>query len=516
MALKQRSIPGQTVERVRGKAKRRRVQRIDLPAPVAETPQADPRALQELLKDLEFVAGRQSERRMDFFKPYPKQAQFFEMGATKRERLLMAGNQLGKTEAGAFETACHMTGEYPEGWTGKRFTRPTRGWIAGETALLVRDVQQTKLCGPPGVDSKLGTGMVPKSLFADKPSLARGVTDAFDTIQIRHKSGGVSTATFKSYEQGRPKFQGEPVDWIWADEEPPMDIYSEILTRITATKGIVYVTFTPLKGMSDVVSRFLNEPSEDRGVVIMTIEDALHIAPEERERIIAGYPAHEREARARGVPMLGSGRIFQISEETIGEEAIERHMVPPQWSKGWGIDFGIGHPFAAVLCAWDKDFDVFHVLHAIRVADQKPLQHASAMKPIGVNVPVAWPQDGTAREKGSGEPLASLYKREGLKMMPDHATHPDGSLSTEAAILEMEKWMASGQFKVARHLGDWFEEYRMYHRKDGQIVKERDDLMSATRVAFMMRRFFRQVSLGGDIMKRRRESFARDIDFALF
>jgi phage terminase large subunit-like protein len=439
----------------------------------------------KLAKELE---RRLKYRVMDFFQPYPKQVDFFAMTKAKRETLFMAGNQLGKTEAGAFKAACHMTGAYPDWWPGRRWDRPTRGWAAGETSLLARDVLQKKLCGEPGVDSAFGTGMIPKEFFAEKPSLARGITDAYDTIQVRHVSGGISVARFKSYEQGRTKFQGETLDWIWGDEEPPMDIYSEMLTRVTATQGLVYVTFTPLKGMSEVVGRFLNEPSDDRGIVNMTIEDAQHIPPEERARIIAGYPAHEREARARGVPMLGSGRIFPISEEAIAEEAF---AAPSYWPKLWGIDFGIGHPFGAVLYAWDRDADCLHVLHAFRMKDARPIDHAKAMKGFGTDIPVAWPRDGTNREAGSGEPLSKLYKAEGLRMLSDHATWPDGGISTEAGVQEMYDRMTTGRFKVARHLKEWWEEFRIYHRKDGMIVKLSDDLMSASRVGVMMKRYSR-------------------------
>jgi hypothetical protein len=82
--------------------------------------------------------------------PYPKQREFFDAGRTKRERLLIAGNQNGKTHAGGFEAALHLTGDYPDWWQGRRFEKPTRGWIAGETSLAVRDIQQKKLCGEPG------------------------------------------------------------------------------------------------------------------------------------------------------------------------------------------------------------------------------------------------------------------------------------------------------------------------------------------------------------------------------
>ena len=449
----------------------------------------------ERRRALEFVAYRRKYGgQILFFEPYAKQKEFFAQGSSKRERLLIAGNQNGKTHAGGFEAALHLTGEYPSWWTGRRWDRPTKGWVAGETSLAVRDIQQKKLCGEPGVDVMFGTGMIPKAAFADKPSLARGVTDAYDTIQVRHKSGGVSVARFKSYEQGRAKFQGESLDWVWFDEEPPEDVYSEGLTRTVATGGMAYLTFTPLKGRSSVVMRFLDEPSPDRGVVAMSIDDALHIPESERAKIVAGYLPHEREARARGVPMLGSGRIFLATEAQITEPPVE--YIPAYWTKIWGVDFGIGHAFAAALILWDRDNDVIHVHHVIRVADALPIQHAAAMKPVGAAVPVAWPQDGTQR-RDDGKPLSDHYKRHGLLMLPEHATWPDGSISTEAGILEMDERMHSGRFKVAAQLSEFFEEYRFYHRKDGKIVKLKDDILSAVRVGIMMKRFSRKVHLGG-------------------
>ena len=468
-----------------------------------------------LLKEL---AYRKKFWKIEFFKPYPKQQDFFVLGATKRERLFMAGNQLGKTFGGGVEVAMHLTGRYPDWWKGRRWDRAVRGWAAGESSLLVRDVQQKLLCGEPGVESEFGTGAIPKELFVDKPSLARGVTDAYDTIQVRHKSGGISILRFKSYEQGRTKFQGETIDFFWGDEEPPLEIYSEMLTRITATKGMGFITFTPLKGMSSVVLRFLNEPNESRGFVTMTIEDAEHISAEERKIIIAGYPAHERDARARGIPMLGSGKIFQVAEDAITEPAMS--SVPEHWKKIWGIDFGIGHPFGAVLVLWDVDADCIHVHSAVRMQDEGqgslPIHHAKAMKAIAASAPVAWPQDGTAREKSSGETLATLYKKEGLRMLPEHATWEDGGISTEAGIMEMQDRMTSGRFKVAAHLSQWFEEFRLYHRKDGKIVKEHDDLMSATRIAIMMKRFAQWVPLGGGTGMKRRQEVADGVDFPLF
>jgi phage terminase large subunit-like protein len=456
-------------------------------------------------------------RKLDFYVPYPKQMEFHAMGVKKRERLLMAGNQEGKTYCGGAEAAFHLTGEYPADWKGRKFDHPTKGWVCGESGVLVRDKPQAILCGSPGVTEDIGTGLIPKSSLKDW-SLSRGVTDAYDTIQVVHKTDGIedgiSTATFKSYEQGRTKFQSESLDWWWADEEPPMDIYQELLARLTATGGMGFVTFTPLLGRSLVVIRFLDEESPDRGVVHMSIEDALHIKPEDRQKIIDGYLPHEREARVRGIPLLGSGAILNMPESAVIEPAIMQ--VPVYWRKIWGIDYGIGHPFGAALILWDTDADIIHVHHAFRMPDAMPINHASAMKPVGADVPVAWPKDGTQREKSSGTALQEFYGREGLKMLHEHATWPDGSDSTEAGVLEIQEREKNGKIKYASHLVELLEERRFYHRKDGQIVKIKDDILSAVRVAIMMKRFAKPVVLGGKRAARIPGQLAKGLDFELF
>ncbi len=449
--------------------------------------------LQAIAEGLEAAVYRKTYQQFFDFQPYAKQKAFLLAGATFSERLLIAGNQNGKTHIGAFEVACHMTGLYPDWWKGRRFDKPTRGWIAGETSLVVRDVQQKKLCGEPGVDAAFGTGMIPKDLFTDKPSLARGITDAYDTIQVKHVSGGVSVARFKSYEQGRQKFQGETLDWLWFDEEPDEEIYMEGLTRTAATRGICFMTFTPLNGQTKIVNRFLDEPSQYRSVTQMTIDDAEHIPADEKARMIASWPAHMRKARAMGIPMLGSGAIFTAPEDSIVEEPITN--IPPFWFKLWGIDFGIDHPFGAVLILWDKDADVIHVHHTYRVSDALPIQHVDAIKRVAASTPVAWPNDGNIR-RDDGKPMADHYKRHGARMLPTHATWPDGSISTEAGVMELDERERSGRLKYAKQLSDLLGERRLYHRKDGQIVKERDDLLSALRIAVMMKRCARQGPIG--------------------
>ena len=190
---------------------------------------------------------------------YPKHMAFFAAGAQHHERAAMGGNRTGKTNAVAFEAVAHLTGEYPAWWIGRRFSAPVVSWIAGESVRALRDSLQVSLLGEA---SDIGTGMVPRDLLVGRPTARTGTADAYDTFLVRHKSGGTSRATFKSYDQGREAFQAAKVDVVVLDEEPPQPIYSEALMRTMATQpgepnGIVMCAFTPLKGLSAVVLSYM-------------------------------------------------------------------------------------------------------------------------------------------------------------------------------------------------------------------------------------------------------------------
>jgi phage terminase large subunit-like protein len=440
------------------------------------------RELYDLLRLKDIRAKR---NRLASYKPYAKQMDFHAAGVGFRERLFMAGNQLGKTWAGAFEVAMHATGRYPDWWQGRRFPYATRGMVGSESGELTRKGVQRLLLGPPELREEWGTGAIPFDCVRDT-SMKAGVPDAVSSVVVRHVCGEDSVIQFNSYDQGRTKWQADTVDYVWFDEEPPLPIYSEGLTRTNATNGLVFVTFTPLLGMSEVVKRFLLEKPASATTITMTIDDAEHYTPEQRAAIIASYPEHEREARAKGIPILGSGRVFPIIEDGIKVQAFP---IPSHWPRIAGIDFGIDHPTAVVWMAWDRDADVLYVTDCYRVKDQSPIIHAAAVRARGEWVPVAWPHDGLQRDKGSGEQLAKQYRDHGLSLTKDRATFEDGSNGLEAGVAEMLVRMQTQRLKVFAHLQDWFEEFRLYHRKDGLIVRLTDDLMSATRYAMMMRRF---------------------------
>jgi len=204
---------------------------------------------------------------------YPKHTEFFRAGKDYTERLFQAGNRVGKTVAGGFEVAAHMTGKYPDWWDGKTFSRPNHGWAAGDTYETTRDIIQKELFGEVAYEGNEktfdGTGMIPKDRIGPV-KWRRSVADLADVVRVRHVTGRYSTIGLKSYDQGRKVFQGTAKDWIWVDEEPPEDVYGEALIRLMTTKGIMMLTFTPLSGMSEVVMSFMPEdmrPGRDEAEV---------------------------------------------------------------------------------------------------------------------------------------------------------------------------------------------------------------------------------------------------------
>lgn len=215
------------------------------------------------LESLQERIKRQRENRLARYRPYTKQREFHAAGSVHSERLFMAGNQLGKTLSGGAEWAIHLTGRYPDWWEGATFDKPPTLWAAGVTSETTRDNPQRILIGDPPRESAWGQGMIPKDCLLDWDR-AMGVPNLLDNVRIRWGGGGdlqagESLLYFKSYEKGREKWQGPTIDGVWFDEEPPLEIYSEGLTRTNngQRSQFAMITFTPLLGMSEVVSLFL-------------------------------------------------------------------------------------------------------------------------------------------------------------------------------------------------------------------------------------------------------------------
>lgn len=419
--------------------------------------------------------------------PYPIQVDFHNAGSLNPERMLMAANRFGKTRSGAAETAIHATGLYPPWWKGKRIAKHGFHVVGSETNESLREIVQKDLFGEDG----RGTGWLPKSsLHTVKARSASGVSDVVDYCLIKHVDGGLSKILFKTYEQGRSKWQGFSADTLWFDEEPPIDIYNEGLLRLLDRQGITWTTFTPLLGMTEAVMHFI-DGGDGIWYISATWDDARHLDTATKIRLLKSLPEHERLARSEGIPMAGSGLVYPTRDDFL---MVDPYPIPPHWPRICGIDFGMDHPFAAVWMAWDRDSDSILIYDCYSQANEVAAYHAAAINARGRYIPVSWPADGMQRGKNDGIQLATHFKNLGVNTLPQSARYKDGKknggmMSKEPIVQCIDEMMRVGRFKVFNTLKAWFREKRMYHREDGLINPVNDDIMSATHYGVMMRRW---------------------------
>ena len=462
---------------------------------------------------------REKQHRLDTtqllrYTPYAYQSEFHGEGAGCAQRILMAANRVGKTYCGAAETAYHLTGDYPSWWSGRKFNKPVRVWAAGESNDTTRDIIQSELFGNPQDPSKKGTGAVPLSRIAEttrKP----GVPNAFSSVLVKHKAGGNSHISFKAYEQGFEKFMGEAVDVVWLDEEPKQEIFSQCITRTADTNGVVYMTFTPERGMTNVVSGFLNDLKPGQSLTTATWDDVEHLNEDTKKQLLAVYSPAEREMRSKGVPVFGSGLVYPVSEDDI---ICDDFDLPDHYAKLAGIDFGFDHPTAISWIALDPDNDVIYVYDEYRRSKETPITHASALNARTPGIPVAFPHDGLQHDKGSGIQLAQQYRDLGVYMLAEHFKNPpvDGALngnnSVEAGISILLQRMETGRLYIFKSCVNTFEEMRLYHRKNGKVVPIKDDLLSAMRYGALSIERFGEKSKSKTLY--RKYGFEKEIEYS--
>ena len=449
-------------------------------------------------------ALRRIERfnRINQYDPYPYQQKFHKTGSEANQRLLMAANRIGKSFSGAAEMSYHLTGIYPDWWEGRRYYQPITAWAGGVSNETTRDIVQFELLGSPDDPDAFGSGAIPKSKII-KTERKPGVPNAKSVALIQHVSGGNSSLHFKAYEMGVEKWQGRSVDCIWLDEEPSRELYSQAVTRTLDRKGMVYMTFTPESGMTETVASFMNNLQHGQSLTNATWDDASekvtslkggqgHLNEDVMTQILSSYSPHEREMRRYGRPSIGSGLVFPVQEDKL---MIDPVQLEDHWPRIAGIDFGWDHPTAVVWVAWDKDEDELYIYDCYRQSKASPSVHAASIRTRSESVPIAYPHDGNRRDSMGNPGLADQYRSLGCNMMLEHFTNPPalghnkGGNSVEEGLMDMLQYMEQGRFHVFNTLVDWFEEFRMYHRKGGKVVPFKDDLMSATRYAVLSRRF---------------------------
>lgn len=420
---------------------------------------------------------------------YNWQRDFIRATSNYNEVCLCAANRIGKTYTGTYIDAVHAMGVYPDDWEGHRFEHPPLIWCLGYSGEKTRDLLQNALFGRKTVSGFEG-GLIPASKIVSWESMT-GTSGAMRTVRVKHVSG-VSTIQFWSYSQGQHALMGDSVDWFHIDEEPKdQTIHPQVITR-TATgdrgnggRGIL--TFTPENGRTDMVIKFMDNPGSGQYFMQKGWDDAPHLSEKVKETLLESFPAHQRDMRTKGVPMLGHGRIYDLSEEFITCDPFD---IPPHFRVIDGMDFGWDHPQSRVRLVFNPETDEHFITHAWKQSHCTPDQARGATKSWAMNCPTAWPHDGLNSEKSSGEQQKKAYVDAGFNLTFERATWVDGSNGVEAGIFEIRDLMAKGKFKVFSGLRVVLDEILQYHRDEkGKIVKARDDAVDAMRYAYMMKRF---------------------------
>ena len=426
-----------------------------------------------------------------FYKPHPKHLEFHNLGLNAKERLFLAANRIGKTMACSLEVCMHLTGTYPDWWTGYRYTRPINAWVAGVSGKEVFEI----------LERRYFEGVAEEAPWIHQSLVAyRNRSD--HRYQIQHVSGGFSDLRFKTYEQKREAWQGAKLDVCHLDEEPPLEIYTEASLRLMSTSpdhyGMMLVSATCLY-MSPFVQAFTEEVVETDGekkqiqrtegsiqnhrvFVMAGWDDAPHLPHDEKERFKASIPPHEVEARSKGVPSIGSGMVYPVSESLITCEPFE---LPDSYYFVAGMDFGWKDPTVLLMAAIDRDNDIIYIFHEYAMSEKTPEQHVFHLHNTKAKdylnwIPIVHDPAGGASSQKDGKSLVTLYRESGFTRL-----HKANN-SREAGVQKTLQRMQNGKLKIFKTCTKLLTELRMYARDEEGMIKDGNDhLLDALRYLVM-------------------------------
>lgn len=200
-----------------------------------------------------------------------------------------------------------------------------------------------------------------------------------------------------------------------------------------------------------------------------------HLSQKQQDELLEAFPLHEREARAKGVPMLGSGRIYPVDEKQL---IVDPFPLPSYWPRAFGMDVG-WKITSAHWGAWDRDNDIVYIYAEHYLGQQPPQVHADAIKQRGEWIPGAIDPASAGANQKDGTTLIDEYRQLGLGLV-------EADNTVEAGIMACYRRMSSGRLKVFSTCVNWIREYRIYRRDEkGKVVKENDHAMDDTRYLIM-------------------------------
>lgn len=439
----------------------------------------------------------------------PKHKAFLDATSTHREVLLLGGNRSGKTTLGAYTVAVIATGLYPSWWQGVRFDGPVEIWACGDSGQSTRDTVQQALLGKIGAE---GTGMIPSHLIGNTVK-AKGTTGLLDTMEVIHTSGKVSVIGFKSYQQGVQSFFGTAKHLVWLDEPTPDDIYNECLIRTAVlpggVEGRVIHTITPKNGLTRLLADFLancdllagteriegldkaaamsnmeggnvlaemekHKQSSHRAAVAIGWDDIPWMSEQAKTEILESTPHHLRQVVSQGIPSVGDGAVYTIPLSDILLKPHEVFEIPPHYKRLYGMDVGWQRT-AAVFGALDPDSDVLYIYAEHYVEHQPPEVHAARIKAIAGDWMTGEIDPASKITTADGKVLLNDYRRLGLRLR-------EANNAVEPGIMQVASRLAQGKLKFFPHTTRNLQnEYILYSRENGKIVKKDDHALDALR-----------------------------------
>ncbi len=268
----------------------------------------------------------------------------------KKNRWVFGGNRSGKTECGAVEVIYFARGCHPY----RKIKGATSGWVVSLSTQVQRDVAQSKILNYLNPDWIEDVVM----LSGRKDNIANGI---IDYILVKNVFGSLSKIGFKSCDQGREKFQGTSLDYVWFDEEPPYDIYSECRMRVLDKDGDIFATMTPLKGMTFVYDEIYLNKFNDENIwyEFMQWDDNPFISEKAKNAMKKSLSEQELKSRQYGEFLDVGGRVYPEFDENVN--VIEPFAIPYEWQDKLSIDPGLKNPLSCHWYAVDYDGNIYVV-----------------------------------------------------------------------------------------------------------------------------------------------------------
>ena len=438
-----------------------------------------------------------------YFRPFQHQIKFFSTGTSDR-RGILAANRIGKTVSTCYETAMHLTGQYPDWWPGKRYDRPVTAMVAGEGWSQVALVLQNELLGTNDVKIRdaIGTGAIPRTCIVMDTMRSDGANCI--GVEIRHTSGAKSYLLFANYTQEVRQMQGFKLNLAVFDEQPPDDFFSEIVTRTATTQGQVLCSFTPLKGLNGLVSKFWNH-EEGYDHIRVSWDDVPEYDPwgepfllnETRLQLERDYLPHERDARRNGVPVMGKGAVFQIRNWPTYKTGQHDFRNTHGLHRIIALDLGLVNDKTVLsLMYWDPNercawLDKQIVVKGTEEANpMNYIQHL--MRPEVFGTPIVLPPDGgtAGRYTMSALSIRQLFESYELNVYPEPVRNPaddQGRITNHKAfgINNMRQMMEIGTFLINENCVEFLRECQNYYVDERGRFSDPDDCIDSARYALL-------------------------------